>query len=621
MGLREIREGTPRRSSMISRGPEMRRVLEEAGLGACIGALEKNGVCTLDDLKKVKYSNLSTFGIVDFEPRRRIFELIKKLHSEEGEARGGRGSFGTSAIINTPLAQTKVSSAAFPYNINVSFSPKDRATFREKLRMEEGGGVTQAAEREQSVLQNLFMRPRRTRRELMDDIIEEAGNSLIEEEAAASDSRLGASILRARRAGRADSELEHEESINASRSWDEARGDERIKVVVRKRPLGRSGGKDVVEIDGDAVVLNEHKQKVDLTPYLERHRFRFDMAFDSAQKTEAVYGACVQELVEHAMRGGTATCLAYGQTGSGKTYTMLNEKNGVMILSLSSLLQSAVKVSFYEIYSNNIYDLLDNRKRIYAREKDGKVVIMGIVERSVSTVGEAMAHIRAGLASRMTGRTGANSTSSRSHAIFRVRVGAGLLTFVDLAGSERGSERATDGAGLKREGAEINKSLLALKECIRAMDRSAMHLPFRQSKLTQVLKESLIGNSMCCIIATVSPEQMSAEHTLNTLRYAFRIKEMSRRGRQGGWLANDSQSLLRDRAAGSSANEPADDSLIEGFRKKQRPGHPDKTQVLAALDTVSRMVAGEESAAVLEMILEKLADIISAARAPGDDYL
>lgn len=106
----------------------------------------------------------------------------------------------------------------------------------------------------------------------------------------------------------------------------------------------------------------------------------------------------------------------------------------------------------------------------------------------------------------------------------------GKLSFIDLAGSERGADRGETDLKTRMEGAEINKSLLALKECIRALDQDKRHTPFRQSKLTQVLKDSFVGNSRTCMIATVSPNQSNSEHTLNTLRYADRVKELKNGG-------------------------------------------------------------------------------------------
>ena len=143
--------------------------------------------------------------------------------------------------------------------------------------------------------------------------------------------------------------------------------------------------------------------------------------------------------------------------------------------------------------------------------------------------------IHEGLKCRTSGTTGANAESSRSHAIltFAIKHGGKLyskMSFIDLAGSERGADVIDTGKKTKQDGAEINKSLLALKECIRALDRAGKknHLPFRGSKLTQVLKDSFMGNSKTTMIANVSPALSCCEPTLNTLRYADRVKELKK---------------------------------------------------------------------------------------------
>lgn len=124
----------------------------------------------------------------------------------------------------------------------------------------------------------------------------------------------------------------------------------------------------------------------------------------------------------------------------------------------------------------------------------------------------------------------------------------GKLSFIDLAGSERGADRGETDLKTRMEGAEINKSLLALKECIRALDQDKRHTPFRQSKLTQVLKDSFVGNSRTCMIATVSPNQSNSEHTLNTLRYADRVKEL----KNGGNNVSQSQQEIQSAVSSSS---------------------------------------------------------------------
>jgi len=146
-----------------------------------------------------------------------------------------------------------------------------------------------------------------------------------------------------------------------------------------------------------------------------------------------------------------------------------------------------------------------------------------------------METIANGLQSRTSGVTGANADSSRSHAILQLQLRRstdqkvfGTMSFIDLAGSERGADTIDQNKQTRLDGAEINKSLLALKECIRALDMEKKHLPFRGSKLTQVLKDSFTGNSKTTMIANVSPANSCCEHTLNTLRYADRVKELKK---------------------------------------------------------------------------------------------
>ena len=164
-----------------------------------------------------------------------------------------------------------------------------------------------------------------------------------------------------------------------------------------------------------------------------------------------------------------------------------------------------------------------------------KVNIVGLTECTVDSVEGVMQVIGSGLTVRMSGVTGANADSSRSHAILQLSLKnrndgklIGKMSFIDLAGSERGADTVDNNKQTRGEGAEINKSLLALKECIRALDLDKKHTPFRGSKLTQVLKDSFTGNSKTTMIANVSPAASCCEHTLNTLRYADRVKELKK---------------------------------------------------------------------------------------------
>ncbi|KAJ3178220.1 Kinesin-like protein kif24 [Geranomyces variabilis] len=321
---------------------------------------------------------------------------------------------------------------------------------------------------------------------------------------------------------------------------------DRIRVCVRKRPLNskelKKNEADIARVTGRRTVnIDEPKVKVDLTRYIEQHEFVFDEAFDAHCTNDDVYRRTAFPLVEYVFNGGKATCFAYGQTGSGKTFTMLDEKDGLYVKAGRDIFATirqpqfshlACWGSFYEIYQGHLYDLLNARKRLFARE-DGKqqVCIAGLTEHEISDVEQLMGIFEFGNNARSTGATGANADSSRSHAIFQLvlrdkKKTVGKLSFIDLAGSERGADRGETDKQTRMEGSEINKSLLALKECIRALDLDSKHTPFRQSKLTQVLKDSFIGNSRTCMIATISPNMSNSEHTLNTLRYADRVKEL-----------------------------------------------------------------------------------------------
>ncbi|XP_068262105.1 LOW QUALITY PROTEIN: kinesin-like protein KIF2C [Nyctibius grandis] len=332
----------------------------------------------------------------------------------------------------------------------------------------------------------------------------------------------------------------------------------RICVCVRKRPLNKQEllkkECDVITVPSKYVLLvHEPKQKVDLTKYLETQAFRFDFSFDESSSNEMVYRFTARPLVETIFEGGKATCFAYGQTGSGKTHTMGGDFSGraqnaskgiyafasqdVFLLLNQPRYRSQdleVYVTFFEIYNGKVFDLLNKKAKLRVLE-DGKqqVQVVGLQERQVRCAEDVIRMIEMGSACRTSGQTFANASSSRSHACFQIILRQrgkllGKFSLVDLAGNERGADTSSADRRTRMEGAEINKSLLALKECIRALGQNKSHTPFRESKLTQVLRDSFIGtNSRTCMIAMISPGMSSCEYTLNTLRYADRVKELS----------------------------------------------------------------------------------------------
>nr|XP_056705008.1 kinesin-like protein KIF2B [Euleptes europaea] len=332
----------------------------------------------------------------------------------------------------------------------------------------------------------------------------------------------------------------------------------KISVCVRKRPLSQREAElrdfDVVTIPcPGVVVVHEARQKLDLTRYLENQTFRCDHVFDGGATNESVYKHTAQPLVQTVFRGGMATCFAYGQTGSGKTHTMGGDFSGKRQESSKGIyamvardvfcmlqepayqmLELQVLGAFFEIYWGKVYDLLNWKNPLRVMEDSNQQVqVVGLLEQEVACVEDVMKLIEIGNRCRTSGHTSANTHSSRSHAVFQIilkRKGRlyGKFSLIDLAGNERGADTSNADRQTRLEGAEINKSLLALKECIRALGRNKGHTPFRASKLTQVLRDSFIGENSCtCMIATISPGMKSCEHTLNTLRYANRVKELS----------------------------------------------------------------------------------------------
>ncbi|KAG5478193.1 hypothetical protein CUR178_04907 [Leishmania enriettii] len=321
----------------------------------------------------------------------------------------------------------------------------------------------------------------------------------------------------------------------------------RICVAVRKRPIP-DPEMDIVETPTPRCIVNEPKIKYDLSHYTDRHTFTFDEVFGDTCDNAGVYQRCCLPLIDTVFSYGNATCFAYGQTGSGKTYTMLGSQKepGLYaiaareIFARANSINAAVYVSFYEIYGRKIFDLLNNRQRLFAREDAEKVInICGLSEHQVTDIQEIFDVITAGSAYRAAGQTSANAESSRSHAVLQVEVREtrsanarrapktiGRISFIDLAGNERGADTFDCDRKTRMEGAEINKSLLALKECIRALGMGKSHVPFRGSILTEVLRDSFTGNSRTTMISTISPSSQHCVNTLNTLRYTQRVKDL-----------------------------------------------------------------------------------------------
>ncbi|XP_075374775.1 kinesin-like protein KIF19 [Mycteria americana] len=334
--------------------------------------------------------------------------------------------------------------------------------------------------------------------------------------------------------------------------------DQQLAVALRIRPMSTAelaeGARPVAHrVDEQVVLLRDPMEDPDDVLRASRSReksYVFDVAFDSTATQETVYRATTRGLIAGVISGYNATVFAYGPTGCGKTYTMLgtNGEPGICTRTLGDLFQAIedasgdteykVSMSYLEIYNEMVRDLLNPSLGCLQLREDasGTVRVAGITEVSAIDAEEVMQLLARGNRQRTQEPTAANRTSSRSHAVLQVTVrqrrrGGGLhrgrLFMVDLAGSERAAQTQNRGQRMK-EGAHINRSLLALGNCIKALSdqASTKYINYRDSKLTRLLKDSLGGNSRTVMIAHISPASTAFEESRSTLAYARRAKSI-----------------------------------------------------------------------------------------------
>ncbi|KAM6979603.1 kinesin-like protein kif7 [Aplochiton taeniatus] len=342
--------------------------------------------------------------------------------------------------------------------------------------------------------------------------------------------------------------------------------DTAVQVAVRVRPLLP---KELLHSHESCITADPDQRRVTLGH--ERH-FHCDFLFEETSCQEEVYSVCVQPLIEAFFLGFNATVFAYGQTGSGKTYTIgeanissfRDEEQGIIpraaaeifkLLDENDLTDFSVRVSYLEVYKEEFRDLLEVEtasKDILIREDDkGNIVLCGVKECEVEGLDEVLSLLESGNTARHTGATQMNPHSSRSHTIFSVHMdqrrggsrlhssssaaGPHVLSskfhFVDLAGSERILRTGNTGERLK-ESIQINSGLLALGNVIGALGdpkRRGTHIPYRDSKITRILKDSLGGNAKTLMIACISPSSADFDESLNTLNYAKRARNIQNR--------------------------------------------------------------------------------------------
>ena len=318
--------------------------------------------------------------------------------------------------------------------------------------------------------------------------------------------------------------------------------DSSLTVAVRKRPLNQ---KELSRGDGDQITctfnelfFEEQRTAVDLTIQTITHPFTFDRVYNENDDNFLIYRECVYPLVQEFLTGSNATIFAYGQTGSGKTYTMLDSNTGMCALCANDIFATisravgsaySLKVSFFELYNNHINDLFNNRSELNLFEDATGLHIPNLTTVTVDSTVSLTDLISQGSLLRTVGITAQNDHSSRSHAVITLTLMDGFnevssIKFIDLAGSERAADVKDSGRSTQGEGAAINSSLLAFKECVRALAKKQTRIPFRTSKLTMLLRDVFVGYSRSTMIATVSPATRSSLDTLNTLKYAETIR-------------------------------------------------------------------------------------------------
>jgi len=351
-----------------------------------------------------------------------------------------------------------------------------------------------------------------------------------------------------------------------------------IKVVARFRPQNRieleSGGKPIVTFDSEETCTLDSREA--------QGSFTFDRVFDMGCKQQDIFDFSIRPTVDDIINGYNGTVFAYGQTGAGKSYTMMGsniddeEGRGVIpriveqifasIMSSPETIEYTVRVSYMEIYMEKIRDLLapQNDNLPVHEEKNRGVYVKGLLEIYVSSVQEVYEVMRRGGNARAVAATNMNQESSRSHSIFVITVTqknvetgsakSGQLFLVDLAGSEKVGKTGASGQTLE-EAKKINKSLSALGMVINALtDGKSSHIPYRDSKLTRILQESLGGNSRTTLIVNCSPSSYNDAETIGTLRFGTRAKSIKNKAKVNAELSPAELKTLLKKAQGQVTN-------------------------------------------------------------------
>ncbi|GKU03902.1 kinesin family member 11 [Fusarium langsethiae] len=412
-----------------------------------------------------------------------------------------------------------------------------------------------------------------------------------------------------------------------------------IQVVVRCR--GRNE-REVRENSNVVVTADSVRGKVvELSMgsnALTNRSYNFDRVFSPAADQYMVFDDTVKPILDEMLSGYNCTIFAYGQTGTGKTYTMsgdmtetmgmLSDDAGIIPRVLQTLftkleldnVESTIKCSFIELYNEELRDLLASdegtKLKIYddtSRRGHASTIVQGMEEKHIKDAAEGVKVLQEGSLKRQVAATKCNDLSSRSHTVFTITtyvrkpnehgvealVSAGKLNLVDLAGSEN-IQRS--GAENKRaaEAGLINKSLLTLGRVINALVDKGSHIPYRESKLTRLLQDSLGGRTKTCIIATISPAKSNLEETISTLEYAFRAKNIKNKPQMNPMI--EKKTLLKDF---TMEIERLKSELI-ATRQRNGVYLSNETYEEMTAQSESRRIVNEEQSAKLETLEKNL---------------
>lgn len=307
-----------------------------------------------------------------------------------------------------------------------------------------------------------------------------------------------------------------------------------MDVYIRVKPP-ESFTQKTTFVDKNEKILTLVQKKYDVTnkPVLEKHDFKFSKVFDIDYINKDIYKYLGENMILKFLSGSNCTFYLYGQTGSGKTHTLLGYKepgvldyvlNNLTKYASDSLSSSCLKLNCYQIYYNKIYDVFSNNKHVNGYDNgNDNYKIIGLETKKINS-SNYKSLIDEIIYNRHVSVSSENDTSSRSHLIIEIKFGNNIFRLIDLAGSEK--LKNVKNSNINENG-DINKSILAWKECIRALKRKSKYIPYRGHLLTRILKSSFVNNSTTCVLGTVSCDNRNSSDSLNTLKYMRDITLLS----------------------------------------------------------------------------------------------